>query len=214
MEQTHVRPTIMWQIDVASARRLATSLTLCVWLMVVIAGASLWSLAASDAAANEPAAGAAALTALEGSVKPLFVLPSLDGTSHDLARHGGRVVLVHFFATWCEPCRPEMTSLRELQSRLRGRPFTIVAVSVAEADGAVRRFFASDPSPFSVLLDRDRAIAKAWSIDTLPTTVVLDHALAPRLFAAGDVDWARPDVMSVLADLLQKVPAAPRVGGE
>ena len=97
-----------------------------------------------------------------------------------------------------------MASLRELQSRLDGRSLTIVPISVAEADGAVRRFFAGEALPFAILLDRDRAIARAWKIHTLPSTVVLDRALKARFIAEGDVDWARPDVMKILADLLKE----------
>src|SRR5262249_55016618 len=59
-------------------------------------------------------------SAVEDSVRPSFALPALDGGPEALARHRGQVVLVHFFATWCEPCRPEMSRLRELQHRLDG----------------------------------------------------------------------------------------------
>ena len=146
------------------------------------------------------------LSPSRNSVQSLFSLPSLDGPTHELARLRGRVVLVHFFATWCEPCRAEMASLKQLQSRLYGRPFVIVPISVAEADGAVRRFFAGDLLPFAILLDRDRSVARAWNIHTLPSTVVLDHGLKSRFIAEGDVDWERPDVMNILADLLMEVP--------
>jgi peroxiredoxin len=152
------------------------------------------------------------LSAVEDPVRPSFALPALDGGAQDLARHRGQVVLVHFFATWCEPCRPEMARLRELQHRLDGQPVAIVAVSVAEADGAVRRFFASDPMPFSILLDRDRTVAKAWSISTLPSTIVLDHHMKARFAAHGDVDWGRNDVMNIIAGLLGDVPR-PAGGG-
>jgi hypothetical protein len=77
---------------------------------------------------------------------------------------------------------------------------------VAEADGAVRRFFAGASLPFAILLDRDRAVARAWNIHTLPSTVVLDGGLKPRFIAEGDVDWARPDVTKILTDLLMEVP--------
>jgi peroxiredoxin len=158
-------------------------------------------------------AGSALLSPIAGVPRPTFALPSLDGPLHDLAQHRGQVVLVHFFATWCEPCGPELASLRGLQSRLAGRPFTILAISVAEADSAVRRYFASDPSPFVILLDRDRSITKAWSVQTLPTTIVLDHQSKPRFLAEGDVNWARTDVTSALADLLADVPGSRGTGG-
>jgi thiol-disulfide isomerase/thioredoxin len=143
--------------------------------------------------------------------KPLFVLPSLDGPRRALDQYRGRIVLVHFFATWCETCRPEMARLQDLRSRLDGKPFDIVAISVAEADSAVRRFF-SMPPPFSILLDRDRAITKLWKIDKLPTSIVLDFRLQPRFIAEGDVDWAHEDVIDAVALLLKEAPAAPDVG--
>jgi hypothetical protein len=98
-----------------------------------------------------------------------------------------------------------------LRSSFDGKPFDIIAISIGEADGAVRRFF-STPPPFSILLDRDRAITKLWKIDKLPTTIVLDFRLQPRFIAEGDVDWAHEDVIDALALLLKEVPAAPDVG--
>jgi peroxiredoxin len=175
------------------------------WKVVLPVLVVLWApVAQGTGRDNEPAAETK-FSVVEDARRSLFSLPGLDGTVHELARHGGRIVLVHFFATWCEPCRAEMASLRQLQSRLEGAPFAIVPISVAETDGSVRRFFAGNRLPFAVLLDRDRAVARAWNIHTLPTTVVLDRDLTPRLVAEGDVDWARPDVMKMLAKLLGKV---------
>jgi thiol-disulfide isomerase/thioredoxin len=185
--------------SLASGARLRRSLLV---VPIVIAAA----VAVQRATAEQTAAGSTPLVAATERTYAPFVLPSLDGPARELARFRGRVVLVHFFATWCEPCRAEMASLRELQFRFADRPLAIVPISVAEADGAVRRFFAGEPLPFAILLDRDRAAAKAWSIHTLPSTVVLDGDLQPRLIAEGDVDWTRPDVTDTLATLLEQVP--------
>jgi len=176
------------------------------WVKVLPLCAGLCACVAQAIAGEAAPALETKFAVVEEAGKSLFSLPSLDGPVYGLARHRGRVVLVHFFATWCEPCRAEMASLKQLQSRLESEPFAIVPISVAEADGSVRRFFAGDSLPFAVLLDRDRAVARAWNIHTLPSTVVLDRNLRPRLVAEGDVDWARPDVMKVLADLIGKVP--------
>ena len=162
---------------------------------------------AVQATAGDPApVGSATLAAADDTPRSMFVLPSLDGPKQELAGFMGLVVVVHFFATWCEPCRAEMASLRQMQSKLRDQPFVIVPISVAEADGAVRRFFADDSLPFTILLDRDRSVAKSWNVHTLPSSIVLDRSLKPRFMAEGDMDWARPDVMSMLADLLKEPP--------
>jgi thiol-disulfide isomerase/thioredoxin len=149
-----------------------------------------------------PAADSAALTAWTEGPQPAFALEDLHGETRALQGFAGKTVLVHFFATWCEPCVREIGSLQTLATALRDRPFAIVAVDVAEVDLRVRAFFEKHRADFPVLLDRDRAIAKAWRVSTLPTTFVLDAGLVPRLFIEGDLDWSQPAVRSALESLL------------
>jgi thiol-disulfide isomerase/thioredoxin len=117
-----------------------------------------------------------------------------------LSRHAGRVVLVHFFATWCEPCREELASLNELVARRSG-DLSVLAVNVAEVPLRVRHFLATTPVTFPVVLDTDRAVTKAWGVNILPTTFILDRSLAPRLWVEGDLDWTRTDVLAALDEV-------------
>jgi peroxiredoxin len=123
--------------------------------------------------------------------KPSFVLDDIVGARHDLSNAAGRVILVHFFATWCEPCREELPMLRRLLERSQDYGLAIFAISVGEPDDRVRRFFDSIPLNFPVVLDRDRDVAKTWRVQTLPTTYVLDRELEPRLMVEGELVWDR-----------------------
>jgi thiol-disulfide isomerase/thioredoxin len=147
------------------------------------------------------------LLAAPADAKPNIILPSLDGPSYDLRQQAGRVVLVHFFATWCEPCREELASLSSLARTPGIEPPLILAVNVAEVPARVRRFLAGTPVEFPVLLDSDRTVTRAWGVYALPTTFVLDRSLAPRLMVEGDLDWTRQDVVAALSRVAQ--PAAP-----
>jgi peroxiredoxin len=138
------------------------------------------------------------LQAASSEIRPNFALSDLDGANHELKQQAGRVVLVHFFATWCEPCREELSSLSRLVERQGRDRAAVLAVNVAEVPVRVRRFLEVTPVNFPVLLDADRAVTKAWGVSILPTTFVLDRALVPRLFVEGDVDWTRADVLAAL----------------
>jgi peroxiredoxin len=131
---------------------------------------------------------AAELTPAGGPAKPDFSLQDLNGENVPLKTFKGRTVLVHFFATWCEPCREEMPALKRFLERSAPN-VSVIAISVAEVDPRVKRFFEAMPVNFPVLLDRDRAIAKSWKISTLPTTYVLDANLKPVLVVEADFAW-------------------------
>jgi thiol-disulfide isomerase/thioredoxin len=148
---------------------------------------------ASGADAAEP------LRSAEGA-KPPFILNDLRGTDVPLTALQGGVVLVHFFATWCEPCREELPALRRLVERSAGKPIAVLAISVGEVDARVARFMDSMPVNFPVLLDRERAVAKSWDVYTLPTTYVLDEALNAKLVVNGDFAWdtITPDRMRAM----------------
>ncbi len=132
--------------------------------------------------------------------QPLFALDSLSGESKSLKDQKGRVVLVQFFATWCEPCREEIASLQRLSERASAWPL-VLAVDVGEVDIRVQRFFEKLPVNFPVLLDRDKAAAKSWGVDQLPTTFLLDATLTPRFVIVGDFDWDRADMDKLIAEL-------------
>src|SRR5262249_51869133 len=140
--------------------------------------------------------------------KPPFILFTIDGAQFNLATSRDQAILVHFFATWCEPCREELPALRRLVARSTSGRLGVVAISVAEVPLRVKRFLEQTPVDFPVLLDGDRAVAKAWGVDSLPTTFVLDAKLKVRFAIERDFDWDRLDVNDLLAKLSAK-PARP-----
>src|SRR4051794_23566299 len=87
-----------------------------------------------------PAASAPALTPASGASAPPFLLKDLEGRGYDLAALRGKVVLINFWATWCEPCRQEMPSIERLTQKLGGKPFVVLAVNLDEPESRIRQF--------------------------------------------------------------------------
>lgn len=139
-------------------------------------------------ATQQASATAAELQRWSGGAQPIFSLPNTTEANVALETARGHVVLVHFFATWCESCREELPALNRLAARAGGN-VTVLAIAVADADRTVQRFFAATPVDFPILLDRDRAVAKAWNVATLPTTFVLDGSLQPTFVVETDFAW-------------------------
>lgn len=141
-----------------------------------------------------------------GQPKPAFTLDDLHKTKVSFgfltdASPSHEVVIVHFFATWCEPCREELPALRRLVERTDSQRLRVLTISVGEVDVRVRNFVDKLPLNFPVLLDRDRGVARAWNVSALPTTFVLDRHLHPRLFVERDYDWDQFDVSEFLKSL-------------
>ena len=78
------------------------------------------------------AAAFAQLPSWGGGPTPALRLQDLEGRPHALEDYRGKVVLVNFWATWCEPCREEMPSIERLRASLAGQPFAVLAVNLAE----------------------------------------------------------------------------------
>jgi peroxiredoxin len=149
------------------------------------------------------AARAAELTRIDEPAKHGFYLQDIDGKNVSLKAFKGRTVLVHFFATWCEPCREELRALNRFLSRSAANA-SVVDISVAETDPRVKRFLQQSPVNFPVLLDHDRTFATSWKIITLPTTYILDANLKPSLVVEADFPWDTIDVDSATGKLIMR----------
>ena len=137
---------------------------------------------------------------------PALQLADLAGGFHDLKQLRKRVVLVNFWASWCPPCVHEMPSMQRLKEKLAGRPFTILAVNMAESSKDVRAFLNKSAVDFPVLMDRDGAVLKRWKVFVFPTSFVVDTDGHIRFGVVGEVEWDSPEVMAKLIDLF---PASP-----
>jgi thiol-disulfide isomerase/thioredoxin len=125
-------------------------------------------------------------------------LPSIGGETLAVAPTPGRTTIIHFFATWCESCRDELSALDLLHASDDGP--RVIAISVGEPPVRVRRFFEGSPVRYPVLLDEARSAMKAWDIGLFPTSIVIGPDGQSCWREDGVVDWQDPDVMRRLAD--------------
>jgi peroxiredoxin len=145
---------------------------------------------------------AADLSLWTGGPPPMLELKDLDGRLHRLSDYRGRVVLINFWATWCAPCRDEMPSIQELKRKLSGRPFVVLAVNLDEPESRIRNFLTQVKVDFTVLLDPERQVAKAWQARVLPASFVIGPDGRIRYSLVGEINWDHDLVVSRIAELM------------
>ena len=139
-----------------------------------------------------------------GRAVPGLELPGFDGPGWRLADARGQVVLVNFWASWCEPCRAEMPSLELLAERHEKDGLAVVAVNFRETDASIRRYLAQWPITLTIVRDADGAAARAWGVRIFPTTVVFGRDGRPAFTVTGEVDWTGAEARQWLAPLLKR----------
>lgn len=126
----------------------------------------------------------------EGDIAPEFSLPSVDGSTVRLSDYRGKVVMLHFWATWCPPCVEEIPALDYLYRTLKGKDFDVITVSVDEGGAsAVRSFMQKRGLVLPVALDPDRSVAAQYGTFKFPETYVIDREGIVRLKVVGSLDW-------------------------
>jgi thiol-disulfide isomerase/thioredoxin len=141
------------------------------------------------------------LKAVQGQLRPSFRLDQLQGDKEALGQFREKIVLVHFFATWCAPCRDELALLQTMADQLQDYPVAVVAIDVANLDLRAKGYFKSSAVSFPVLIDRDRRTAFAWNVYSLPATFILDQSLQPKYIAEDSIDWSRSDIIEFIRNL-------------
>jgi thiol-disulfide isomerase/thioredoxin len=165
------------------------------------AGMTARLLAAAVLMAAAVAVHAADFKPWTGGPAPALSLKDLEGTAQALQAYRGKVVVLNFWATWCEPCRDEMPSFNKLKRTFEGKPVVVLAVNVGEGEGRIAEFLRKVPVEFPVLLDRDAAASKAWKVRLMPTTFILGRDGRVRYSYAGERDWDDATVRAKIAAL-------------
>jgi cytochrome c-type biogenesis protein len=135
---------------------------------------------------------------------PDFTLPLLGGSAQSLSSLKGKVLLLNFWATWCGPCRTEMPSMETLYRRLKGKGFELLAVNIGEKSGTVSAFMKSYDYSFPTALDEKGSVASQYGAQAIPASYILDRQGRIVARVIGAFDWDKPQVTSVIEDLLME----------
>jgi peroxiredoxin len=140
----------------------------------------------------------------EGHRTPGLRLAGLDGKTVSLADHADKLVVVNFWATWCQPCTAEMPTLEALWREYRDRGLVVLGVSVDR--GAPRPlidpYVARLALTFPILLDPDLDASRAWRVTSLPATFVVRPGGEAVGLAFGAREWSSAEMQRLLARFL------------
>jgi peroxiredoxin len=140
-----------------------------------------------------------------GDLAPEFRLQKSDAGSVSLADLRGKVVMVHFWATWCPPCVEELPTLDKLYNSMLGKDFEMLAVSVDEGGaGEVAPFIQKNRLNLPVLFDPGGVVARLYGTFKFPETYILDRAGVVRYKAIGPRDWTEPANIQVLRNIIEE----------
>jgi cytochrome c biogenesis protein CcmG, thiol:disulfide interchange protein DsbE len=138
--------------------------------------------------------------ALRAGLAPDFQLPDATGRTVSLRGQLGHPVLLNFWATWCPPCVEEVPSLEDFAHKIDGGDLRLLAVSVDDDWGAIRRFFPKG-SQIGVLLDLSHQIPKTFGTEKYPESFLIDAAGRVRYYFINKRDWSRPEAVACLESL-------------
>lgn len=149
---------------------------------------------------------------------PDFTLKDVDGNTVSLSQYRGKVVLVNFWASWCEVCKSEKPSLAAITRDLEREG--LVVLSLASDDemklvddslrGALRNKDKTwGGAPFDILVDPPSSgnlgdVAAAWGIEKVPESFLIDREGNIRMYLVNKRDWSSDVVQTCVESLIDE----------
>lgn len=187
--------------EVARAPRLPVAGALGLLLVAALVGGWL--------VLQQPAPAGSSSVARPGAAAPQIALPVVGGGSSDLKAERGNVVVVNFWATWCEPCKAEMPGLQQLAQDLRGQPFRLYSVDLQEDADQIQAFEREYGLNLYAVMDHDGEATRAYGVRALPSTFVVDkngvvslQRLGPLATGGPETPWSEAWLATQLQGLL------------
>ncbi len=113
--------------------------------------------------------------ALEGDRACNLGLPDLEGKPVHLSQLKGKVVVVNFWATWCNPCREEIPDFVQLHKEYRGRGLEIIGIALDKGKEERVKAFAKEFGIEYPIVVGDIQVARRWLVQGIPRTFIIDR---------------------------------------
>jgi len=139
-----------------------------------------------------------------GRTAPPLKLNDIDGEPYDIANAKGKWVFVHFWATWCGPCRKEIPTIQDIVNKFKDTNLEIAIINTAESEDAVFSFLGLLAPDITPLMDTDGLITQRWQPRGLPATYFVDPQGKIRYLALGGRAWNRAEYLDFLNQFKNK----------
>lgn len=140
---------------------------------------------------------------LKGQDAPPLTLKNLDGEKWDIDQSRGHWVFLHFWASWCGPCRREMPTIQAIVPKFKKSNLEIVLVNTAESEDVVFEFISSVAPDLDSLVDSDGQVTEVWKPRGLPATFFVDPDGKLQYLALGDREWNELAYLNFLKKLIK-----------
>ena len=133
-----------------------------------------------------------------------------SGRTVSLEDFKGRIVLINLWATWCVPCRKEMPALDELESKLGGQDFAVLAINLDQRGGDKPKKFLEEIKVKHLVYYEDpttnvfQKLKGAGRAPGLPSTILVDRDGCELGFMPGPAEWASEDALALIRAAIAK----------
>ena len=118
-----------------------------------------------------------AQTAKKGSTAPDFSLKTSEGKTLKLSDYKGKAVLLHFWATWCPPCRKELPGMEKLYKKLQAQgdsaKLAFLGICISDTAKNQSSFMKKNNYTFLSCLDETDEVAILYNIQGVPTSILV-----------------------------------------
>ncbi len=172
-----------------------------IWRIAVV-GVSVLAAFGCGAAAGGPNSAVESTHPLVGQSGPVFALDRVAGGSFDMAKLRGKVVVVDFWATWCEPCKKSFPKLQELYVKYQASGIEIVGISEDDEKTGIPEFTSTYGAKFPVVWDSGKKVAGKWQPKSMPATFIVDRNGVVRFAHLGYHDGEEAEIEKEVKSLL------------
>jgi cytochrome c biogenesis protein CcmG/thiol:disulfide interchange protein DsbE len=176
--------------------------------LLALVAATSFGLGCGGASGDTHTASSGSGRGLVGQAAPDFSAPAVaNGKGKvSLEELRGKVVLVDFWGTFCEPCKKSFPKLQTLYGKYAGSGLKIVGISEDEAEdkSKISDFASTYGAKFTLAWDGDKSIAEAYKPETMPSSYLVDRRGVVRFTHVGYHDGEEDDIDREIQELLSK----------
>jgi thiol-disulfide isomerase/thioredoxin len=156
-------------------------------ILVVIVGALM---AVKASLHKEATLSSAKIDMIEGAEVPNFELTFLDGSKKSVGDLPHRLMLVNFWATWCDACMEEMPSMVSLRNKYSAKGFEILAINVDDQpEEAVPPMVKSLGVTFPIFKDPNNTLSDLFDVHAIPLSVMINKDRKILMIESGGREW-------------------------